>query len=450
MLPEAIATLDFSLDFPVLLFTLGISLLTGLVFGLAPALGSASPDLTSLKDGGRSATAGESRNRLRSAIAAAEIAFALVLAVGAGLLMKSFAMLYRVNPGFRPPNVITMRIALPEARYADNASTGRFWDRLLESSRGWNGVAAAGVTSFLPLTDTDSQTSYVPEGEAQPARLADRKWVDIFTVSAGYFTAMSIPVRKGRNFEETDDAAHPRVAIVDDSLAGKSWPGRNPVGKRIKVSGKLWTIVGVAGHVKPYGLDAGEHAQVYLPYRQTPDTDMSLCLKTSGNWAVAVDQARQAVRQLDRSVGIFNVRPMQQWVDDSTARRRFTTLLLGMFAGTALLLAALGVYGVISYSVSQRWHEMGIRLALGARPAGLRRMVVRQGLKLCAIGLAAGLIAAAALTRLMTAVLFEVQPFDFSVFAATAALLCAVAVAASYLPARRASRTDPMVALRYE
>ena len=451
LLPPQIATLGFSIDTPVLLFTLGISLLTGIVFGLIPALGSSSPDLTtSLKEGGRSATGGESRNRLRSAIAAVEIAFALVLVIGAGLLMKSFAMLQRVNPGFRPPSVITMRISLPEARYGDRTKTALFWGRLLEASRQWNGVEAAGLTSFLPLTGTDSQTSYRAEGEAMPVRQSDRKWVDIFTVSAGYFTAMGIPLEQGRNFEATDDGSHPRVAIVDESLVRKQWPDRNPVGKRIEVSGKLWTIVGVAGHVKPYGLDTGEHAQVYLSYRQTPDTDMSLCVKTSGSWAAAVDQARQAVRELDSGVGVFNVKPMQQWVDDSTSQRRFTTLLLGMFAGTALLLAALGVYGVMSYSVAQRSHEMGIRLALGAKPAGLRRTVVKQGLALCAIGVGAGLIAALGLTRMMTSVLFEVQSFDVTVFAATAALLCAVAVAASYLPARRASRTDPMNTLRYE
>jgi putative ABC transport system permease protein len=452
MVPVEIATMDFSLNTPVLFFTLGVSLLTGIAFGLLPALGSSAPNLTtSLKEGGRSATAGESRNRLRSALASAEIGFAVVLAVGAGLLVKSFANLQRVNPGFQPPSVITMRVSLPEARYTDDAATVRFWDRLLDSAQQWNGTRAAGLTSFLPLTDTDSQTGYIPEGEAPPARLADKKWVDIATVSPGYFAAMGIPLQQGRTFEATDDATHPAVVIVDDSLARKHWPGQNPAGKRIHVSaGKLRTIVGVAGHVKPYGLDAGEHAQVYLPYRQVPTADMSLAVRTSGNWAAAVDQVRQTVRQLDPAAGIFDVKPMQQWVDDSTSRRRFTTLLLEMFAGVALLLAALGVYGVMSYSVAQRSHEMGIRLALGAKPAGLKRMVVRQGLTLCAIGLGAGLVAALALARMMTAVLFEVHSFDPLIFGATAALLCAVAVAASYLPARRASRTDPMNTLRYE
>jgi predicted permease len=451
MVPVEIATTDFSLNRPVPLLTLEISLFTGIVFGLLPALGSSAPDLTtSLKEGGRSATAGESRNRLRSALAAAEIGFAVVLAVGAGLLLKSFANLQRVNPGFQPPSVITMRISLPEARYRDSAVTARFWDQLLASALQSNGVEAAGLTSFLPLTNTDSQTSYVPEGETRPVLLADRKWVDIFTVSAGYFAGMQIPLRQGRTFEATDDVKHPAVVVIDTSLAQKHWAGRNSVGKRIEVSGKMWTVVGVAGHVKPYGLDASEHVQIYMPYRQTPDTDMSLAVRTSGNWAVAVDRVRQTVRQLDPAAGIFDVKPMQQWVDDSTSRRRFTTLLLEMFAGLALLLAALGVYGVMSFSVAQRSHEMGIRLALGARPAGLKRMVVRQGLMLCAIGLGAGLAAALALARTMSAVLFEVQSFDPPIFAATAALLCAVAGGRQLPSGRRASRTDPMNTLRYE
>jgi len=452
LLPTGIQALGFSIDTPVLLFSLTVSVLTGLIFGLIPALGSSRPNLTvSLKEGGRGSTSGEARARLRSVLASAEIGLALVLTIGAGLLLKSFAVLERVNPGFQSPGVITMRISLPGARYTDNAAVSRFWDRLLQQSRQWNGVIAAGLTTFLPLTDTDSQTSYRAEGEPLPKRLADRKWVDIAVASPGYFAAMEIPLYQGRTFEETDDATHPPVVIVDESLVRKNWPGQNPIGKRIAVSsGKLRTIVGVAGHVKPYGLDAAEHAQVYLPYRQAPRPDVSLCIRTPANWAAVVDQVRQTVRSLDSSVGIFDVKPMRQWVSNSTARRRRTTLLVGLFAVTALLLSALGVYGVIRYSVAQRTHEMGIRVALGAKPAALKSMVVRQSLRICAMGIAGGLLAAMGVTRMLASVLFGVGALDPVTFVLTPILLCAVAILAAYLPARRAASVDPMVALRYE
>jgi len=446
---------ELTLDARVLGFTFGISLLTGLLFGLVPALQSSKTDLhETLKEGGRSGTAGTPRG-VRSLLVVAEVALALVLLVGAGLLIKSFLRLQEVNPGFQPQNLLVMQLSLPETKYREPQQIDGFFQQALQQIGALPGVQSAGVASSIPMSGGGSSGSFSIEGRVvQPGEMAP--WGNRWWVGSTYFQTMNIPLIKGRFFTDRDVAEAPGVAIIDETMARKFWPHEDPVGKRIsfqrdRQGNPRWReVVGVVGHVKHRGLEGESPVQYYLPHRQFPIGSMFLVVRTAAEPTSFAASVRGVIRSIDKDLPVFRVTTMEQLVSDSMAQRRFSMLLLGVFAAVALVLAAVGLYGVMAYSVTQRTHEIGIRMALGARQSDVLKLVVGQGLVLAAIGLAIGLVAAFALTRLMATLLFGVSAKDPVIFAGIALLLAAVAAVASYLPARRAMKVDPMVALRYE
>jgi putative ABC transport system permease protein len=445
------------LDATVLGFTLGVSVLTGLVFGLAPALQVSRSELSeTLKEGGRGQGLGGRGHRLLGAFVVSQVAVALVLLVGAGLLIRSFVRLRHVDPGFRPDHVLTMRVTLPQTRYTEDAQVAAFFDALLAKLAALPGVRSAAAVSNLPMSGDNASASFAIEGlqvsEGQPSPHGDSH-----IVSHDYFAALGIPLVRGRYFEPRDGGEAPRVAVIDEVLAERYWPGGDPTGRRMALffegtpDQPAWrTIVGVVRHVKKYGLDGRVKEQYYIPAAQLPRRSMFLVLRTATDPSASVASARAAVRALDADLPVFRVSTMEQVVDDTLTTRRFATLLLGVFAAIALLLAGIGLYGVISYSVAQRTREIGIRMALGAREGDVVRMVVRRGMILTGMGLVLGTVAALAVTRFLASLLFAVAPTDPSTFAAIAILLAAVAWLASFLPARRAARVDPLLALREE
>ncbi len=443
----------------VLGFTLLVSVIAGVLFGLVPALHASRPDLhNTLKEGGRSA-AGAGHHRLRGLLVVSEVALSLVLLIGAGLMIKSFYRLLQVNPGYRTENVLTFRLALPSARYAENHQVVGFYERLLEKISALADVRTAGAVSHLPLGGAYSSGSVFVE-ELPPSSPhfpfgyfeSDRRYT-----TPGYFRAMGMNLLKGRLLEESDHAEAPLVTVVDESFARRAWPAEpNPIGKRVAVNQTpdgepLWrTVVGVVRHVKNYGLDTEGREQIYFPHAQFPISTMFVTVRTGGDPVVAQAAVRNQVAALDPSLPLFNVATMEERLAESVAQPRFNVLLLGIFAAVALVLAAIGIYGVISYSVSQRTHEIGIRMALGAQPRDIFRLVVGQGMVLTLIGVGVGLAASFALTRFLESLLFGVSATDPVTFAGVALLLAAVALLACYVPARRATRVDPLVALRYE
>jgi putative ABC transport system permease protein len=439
------------IDASVLGFTLVVSILTGLLFGLMPALESWRVRLSeTLKEGGRDSAGSLARHGLRRALVISEIALSLVLAVGAALLIKSFVNVARVDPGFRPESVVTMQLALPQTLYSDDTKAVEFYSRLLEKCSRIAGAGAVGAAHNLPMTTQNSQTSFQVEGQPQPT-LANWPYTESSIVAGTYFQAMGIPLRRGRFFSDADKAGSPPVMIIDETLAAKYFPGQDPVGKRIMVMGdKPPEVVGVVGHVKHYGLDQQARVESYFPFRQIPLRDMYLVLRTSSDPAAITAAVRNEVHAMDKDLAVDKVRTMRKLVADSMATRRFSMALLGVFAGLALTLAAIGIYGVMAYTVAQRSHEMGIRMALGAQSYDVLLLVVRQAMALAAIGVAGGLLGSFAVTRVMKSLLFGVDTTDPAVFAGISMLLISVSFFASYLPARRATRVDPMVALRYE
>jgi putative ABC transport system permease protein len=445
---------ELGVDWRVLGFTLGASLLTGILFGLLPALQSAKADLhETLKEGGRSGSGG-ARSWLRNSLVVTEMALALALLVGAGLLMRSFWEVQKVNPGFAPQNLLTMSVGLPQAKYPEPAQRDQFYRQLLDGVRALPGVVSAGAVSILPMSGTNSSGSFRIEGR-QIAQGESMPHGDRWAATDGYFATMKIPLRRGRFFDERDRMDSQPVALIDETMARKYWPNEEPLGKRISYQGgaqnPIWReIVGIVGHAKHRGLEGESRVQYYIPHAQMQSASMFLAVRTAGEPAQLTGAVRGAIRGLDRDLPVFNVKVMEQLVADSMAQRRFALTLLGLFAGVALLLAAVGLYGVLSYSVRQRSHEIGIRLALGARAADVVRMVVRQGMMMAAIGVAAGLVLAFVLTRWMGRLLFEVKATDPLTFAVIALVLLLVALLACFVPARRATKVDPIIALRYE
>ncbi len=445
---------DISLDGWVVAFTIGISILTGIVFGLVPALQSSRSDLhETLKEGGRSGSGG-TRSGLRSTLVVAEIALALMLLVGAGLLIKSFIKLQQVTPGFQPQNVLVMQLSLPNLKYSGPAQVDGFYQRLLEKVKAIPGVREASTGTNVPLSGSNSSGSFqienrtFPPGQMSP--WGSRAWV-----GSNYLQTLGIPLIKGRFFDDHDVIDAPGTAIIDETMARKFWADEDPIGKRITFEGppsqpKWREIVGVVGHVKQRGLEGESPVQYYIPLRQRPLNSVFLVVRTSSDPSSLTPSVRGAIRSLDPELPVFNVTSMEQLVSDSMAQRRFSMFLFGIFAAVALVLASVGLSGVMAYSVTQRTHEIGIRMALGASRGQVLRLVVGQGMILSAVGLGLGVAGALAATRLMAKLLFGVGATDPTTFVVIALVLGLVALVASYLPARLATRVDPMIALRYE
>jgi putative ABC transport system permease protein len=445
-----------SIDYKVLGFTLLVSVLTGLIFGLAPAIQSVRfNQIETLKEGGRDAATGGSGKRLRSLLVVAEVAISLVLLIGAGLLINSFLRLRNVDPGFRAENLLTMKIVLPDVKYETKAQRSTFYTNLVQRVQSLAGVRSAAVTTNLPLYSQGNSISVNIEGKPEPPP-GQEQIVVTRIISPGYFDTMSIPLLKGRPLTDQDTDESPNVVVVSEAMARRYWPGEEAVGKRITIgrvrSQADWIqVVGVVRDVRQFELTADPKPQMYLTHRQYGFFDaQDLVVKTDVDPASMASAVRRAVGEIDKDQPVSNIRTMETIMADSIARQRFSMLLLAIFASVALVLAAVGIYGVMSYSVAQRTHEIGIRMALGAQTTTVLKLAVGYGFKLVVIGITIGLIAALALTRVMSALLFGVTATDPTTFTLISLLLVAVAAIASYIPARRATRVNPIIALRYE
>jgi predicted permease len=438
----------------VFAFTFAVSLVTGVLFGLAPAWRALAIDLnTSLKSGGRtgqtSGGMGLGRNQLRGLLVVAELTLSLMLLVGAGLLVRSFARLQHVPPGFSTDHIISMQVVAAGPTYRQDRAVVQFDQQVEDRIAHLPGVQSVGETSALPLTGSVGWGGINVEGYMP--RSGQELQVDLRTASTDYFRTMGIPLVQGRFFSGYDRADSQRVAIIDEQFARRFWPNGDAVGKHLWFDPKKpITIAGVVGVVKQYGLDREGKIAVYFPEQQNADNGLYLVAHTSSDPAVVAGAILRQVHLVDPSVVVYNIRTMQERFYNSMARQRFATVMLGAFAVFALLLAAVGVYGVISYLVSQGTRDIGVRMALGAQPANILRLVTRQGMELAGIGIAGGLIGALALTRVMAGLLFGVSTTDAVTFSAVAVILAAVAFVATLIPARRAIRVDPIVALRDE
>jgi putative ABC transport system permease protein len=447
-----------SLDRMVLGFTLLVSMASGLIFGLIPALQTAQPDTSEmLKEGGRGSSGGRARHRARAVLVVSEVSLALVLLIGAGLMMKSFFRLLDADPGFSSDRVLVMTVSLPEARYDQPAKSRAFFEQLLERLDGTPGIEARGLTT--PLLG-GWQTGFRVEGQPEPPP-GQGPSTDIDRVGGDFFRVMGIRLIRGRYFTEQDREGQPLVCIVDETMARTYWPGEDPIGKRLRLGGghgqpeKPWlTVVGVVAHVKNYGVDQESRVETYVPALQDPIGFAVVVVKTSAETAGVTGAVRAAVQAVDKEVPVFSVRPLSEIVADSRAPKRLSAQLLAGFAVLALLLAAIGIYGVMSYSVTQQTREIGIRVALGAQRRDILKMVVGQGMALAAIGVALGLALALSLAfglaEVLSTVLFRVSRTDPPTYALVPVVLTLVALAACYVPARRALRIEPMHALRYE
>ena len=456
--PANLPRLDsIQIDARVLIFTLAVAVLTGLVFGLVPALNSSRLNVNeALKEGGRSATMGTARRRFSSLLVVSELALAVVLLVGAGLLIKGFWRLRAVEPGFNPEHLLTMRVELPEARYREIPKQTQFRRQVLDAINSLPGVQAA-MVSEIPLIDDALMHNFIIQG--RPA-ISPGEEPDLYSRSTGgdYFRTMNIPLRAGRDFTPQDGADAPLVGIINESMVRRYFANENPIGARMRwarAEGEpQWIeIIGVAGDIKHFGLNEPEEPAVYTPYAQSQQPWkrwMYLVVRSDADPATLINLIKTQVWTVDNQIPVTRVQTMTEVMAASIAGQRFNMLLLGIFAGVALLLAAVGIYGVISYSVTQRTHEIGIRMALGAQAGDVLKMILGQGLLLASIGVVIGVVGAFALTRLMSSLLFGVTATDPMTFTIVSLLLIAVALAACYIPARRAMRVDPMVALRYE
>jgi putative ABC transport system permease protein len=444
---------EIHMDPVVFLFGLAASILTGVLFGLAPAMRLSRVDLNdALKDLGK-VTDSRSGFGFRNILVAAELAIAFVLVVGAGLLAKSFVHLVNVNPGYDPHNVLTLKTYVYGARYQKPDAELAYYDHALERLRSLPGIESAGMTSNLPLADSDRYGFHIRD--RHPRTLAEVPSVDLYAVSPEYLSVMKIPLLRGRPFSDQDVPSSPKVALISNACARRMFPHEDPIGKQIQLGGrddnKPWTtIVGVTGDVRHYGLDRPPEMAAYIVQSQNLTFVYSLVARTSADPRSLEGAARAAFFAADPRLPLFRVQPMENYIASSLAQRSFTLALLGLFGTLALALAMVGIYGLISYSVTLRTREVGIRMAFGAERRDVLGMVLRQGLTLIGFGLAAGFLASLALTRLLTSLLFEVRPTDLATTATVAVGLAAVALLASYLPARRAAGVDPMVALRYE
>ena len=456
--PEELRWLNgIHMDSRVLLFVLAVSILTGVIFGIAPALLAARTDVAAaLNEGGRSKTASAAGHRIRQILVTTEIAFALVLLVGAGLLMKGFSRMRSVNPGFNPTGVMTMYLQLPATRYAEVPKQTQFRRELLARLNSLPGVQVGMITD-IPLGGNYVDYDFVIDGRA-PIPEGDEPKVQTLSVMGDYFRVMQIPLRAGRDFTEMDREGQPLVAVVNEELVRQYFPHDNPVGARIRwardAGPPRWmTIIGVASDVKQSGLNQPVDPAVYTPFVQSDEVWrhwMTLVIRTDNSSSGLIEQVKAQVWRVDRQIPVSDVQTMEQRMAVSLAQQRFNMLLLGAFAALALILAGVGIYGVMGYTASQRTHEIGIRMALGGQRRDVLRMIVAEGAKLTFAGILIGIVGALALTRVMAGLLFEVKPGDPAIFAVVAILLALVALAACYIPARRATKVDPMVALRYE
>ena len=448
---------NIQLDAAVLVFTLVVSLVTGVIFGLVPALQASHVDLnTALKTGTRTGTGGEHKHRLRNALVMAEVALALILLVCAGLLIQSFARLGRVSPGVQTERLLTARIQLPSVAYPKNENIIAFFDQFLPRIRALPGVESASTIVPLPLSGSNMVTSF--DMEEHPLPDGQQNGAPVRIVATDYFKTMGIPVRQGRVFNEHDQIKSAPVVIVNERFANKFFAGQNVIGKRIKPGfsaddkgEKMREIVGVVGNVKHLSLKNDDSPEMYLPRTQIPFDIVSLVVRTRVSDPTALTSAiRKELAAMDSSIPLTSVRVFDEYISRALARPRFNALLLSIFAGTALLLTAIGIYGVLAYSVAQRTNEIGIRMALGAAQSNIFRLVVGQAMTLVAISLTIGLIGAIGATRLLTSLLFGVGAWDPITFASIVVLISFVAFLAAWLPARRASRVDPVIALRAE
>jgi putative ABC transport system permease protein len=455
--PENLPRLDeLGVDLRVFGFTMGVSLLTGLIFGLLPAwTASRAAAGSGLKEGARGASASKSQQRLRNAFVVAELAVALVLLIGAGLLVKTFWKLRNVEPGFNPDHLLTMRVELPETRYKEVEPQTRFRMQALANINSLPGTHGA-MVSELPLSGDSLNHDFVIEGRP-PIAPGDEPSLETRSVMGDYFHVMQIPFRSGRDFQQPDfDQNAPLVGIVNDEMVKQYFPNESPLGKRVRWARNPtveWIeIVGVVGDVKHFGLDLPEQPALYSPYTQINSWKrwMSFAVRTPADPAAATQAVKDQIWKVDSQLPITKVQTMTNVAAASFDARRFNMLLLTLFAGLALVLAAVGVYGVMSYAVTQRTHEIGIRMALGAQVGNVMKLVMKGGLLIATVGVAIGLAAAFALTRLMSSLLFAVEPTDKTTFAGVSSCLLLIALAACYIPARRATKVDPLQALRYE
>jgi putative ABC transport system permease protein len=440
------------LDSNVLLFTVAVATMTGVLFGLSPAIFAArtEPNET-LKQGGWWST-GHDQHRVRSLLVTAQIALVVVLLVGSGLLARSFIHLIFVAPGFDPRHLLTLRLSLSGAEYSKPEQQDAFFGQLLERLRALPGIQSADAGSGLPIIGWGSLRGTDVEGKPQMP-LGLRPDVPCDSVSSQYFRTLHIPLIAGREFSDQDHQGAPEVAIVNQAFVHQFFPDADPLGKHVRAGAQTrpWReIAGVVGNVRQLGPDHAESPEIYIPYSQEPASSMSLVLRAAGNPLASLGAVRAAVREVDANQPVYDVATMEQRLWESIAPQRFNSLLVGVFAVVALGLGAVGLYGVLAYSVARRTHETGIRMALGARPSDILRQVVGQGVLLTAAGVVIGIAGALALTRLLVSLLYGVKPTDPVTFLAVSLLVVAVALLASYLPARRATKVDPMVALRYE
>jgi putative ABC transport system permease protein len=461
---------EISVDWRVLAFTLGVSVLTGILFGLVPALQAGQTDVhETLKESGRGTSA---RHWLRSSLVIVEVATTMVLLIGAGLMIRSMYRLQNVDPGFSYEHLTSFTVNLPQKKYSTPEQQSAFFDSLLQNLRTMPGVQSVAAASGLPLGNNGWQTSFVVDGRPKPPQ-GQTPLMEACTVTPDYFKAMNIPLLRGRYFTEQDDRSFlagrdlstmnegqrlvsgSNVVIIDDLFAKQHWPDENPVGKRIRfgngADAPALEVVGVVGRVKMESLsDDSNRVQGYFAFNQVPFTGMTIIVKGNGDPNQLVAAARQQVKTLDPDQPIYNIRTMDEIRGESIAPQRLNLLLMSIFAAIAFVLAVVGIYGVMSYAVTQRTHEIGIRMAIGAQPRDVFRMILGQGMFLTVIGMVAGLAGAFALTRLMATMLFSVKPTDPITFGAVAVLLASVALLACYIPGRRATKVDPVNSLRYE
>jgi putative ABC transport system permease protein len=461
---------EIGLDWMVLGFTIGVSFLTGILFGLIPALQAGEVDVhETLKETGRGVTG---RSWLRNSLVVAEVATTLVLLICAGLMIRSFYLLNKVNPGFSYEHLTSFSVALPEKKYDTIEKSTAFYTRLLENIRALPGVENAAAASGLPLGNNGWQTGFVIEGQPPPPR-DQTPLMEACLVTPEYFRAMNIPVLRGRVFTDRDDRSHLagrdfskmsedevfiaglNKIVIDEEFARRHWPNEDAVGKRIVMGDekdpRFLEVIGVVGRVKMESLNQNsDRVQGYFPFNQTPSDNMTVIVKGSSDPNQLIGSMRAAVKEIDSDQPIYNPRTMQEIRSESVASERLNLTLLSIFAGIALVLAIVGIYGVLSYSVTQRTHEIGIRMAIGARPRDVFAMILGHGMKLTLIGVVIGLVLAFAATRLMETMLFGVAPTDLTTFSLISIILISVAAVACYLPGRRATKVEPTISLRYE
>ncbi|HEY6250508.1 MAG TPA: ABC transporter permease [Candidatus Angelobacter sp.] len=456
--PESVPRMaNAGLDGQVIAFTAVVALATSLIFGLVPALRSANPNLLQfMKNGGRGASAGKAHQRLRGALVVAETAIGLVLLVCAGLLLRSFHRLTAVDPGFDPRNMLTFNFDLPEAKYNSDQQV-QFYDEVLRRLQFLPGVKSVAAVAPLPLSNDALIITFQIVG--RPVPRSDEPFADLRFSSPGYFRTVGIPVLHGRDFNQRDDKKATQVVIVNDAFAKRFFPNEDPIGRHIipgiGEDGKEVTreIVGVVGNVKHRSLSADFTPEYYLPLAQSPGSTMTICLRTSDDPASLTPAARHTVSAMDPDLPLYGVKTMENYVSASVAQPRLQAMLLEAFGVLALVLTAIGIYGVVAYSVAQRTHEIGIRMTLGATRSDVMEMVLKSGLRLNALGVLLGVVGAVLVTRgfsSLNSMLFHVNPLDAVTFASVIGILAIVSLLASYIPAWRATKVDPMIALRYE